>query len=230
MDQRGTEAVIFDLDNTLLSSRIDYARMKREVLQDLVGLGAPPKELDESASIADVILKGKSLLARSGCALDDGQMDVRLGAILTARELDGISYVKRIDGASEVLASLRERGVPTAILTRGSRAYALQAMAVAGLNGKAGPCVCRDDHPLAEAKPHPISMSRAAALVGMRPSQCWYVGDNIMDLECAVASGARFIGVNTGSMNAERWERSGCEQCIESVADLPRALGYGTNR
>ena len=95
---------------------------------------------------------------------------------------------------------------------------------ITGLDGTTGPCVCRDDYPLEEAKPNPLAMRRVAAKLGLDAVDCLYVGDHPMDLECARASGAGFVAVTTGSTDRERWSQSGCRMIIDSVADLPSVL------
>jgi HAD superfamily hydrolase (TIGR01509 family) len=222
--QNTIKAIIFDLDNTLVKSQIDYHQMKLDVLQELGRSGVTPALLDPSKTIVENVRMGKEDLAQKHPGMDMREVDERINALLTARELEKVESVRAHQGASSTLDKIRDRGMAMAVLTRGSRAYALKVLSMTGLDGKAGPCVCRDDYPLEEAKPNPLAMERAASKVGLTAEDCLYIGDHPMDLECARASGASFVGVMTGSTDRERWHQSGCETVISSVADIPGIL------
>ncbi|HUL39643.1 MAG TPA: HAD family hydrolase [Methanomassiliicoccales archaeon] len=219
--ERTIKAVIFDLDNTLVESQIDYLQMKSDVLEELVREGVEPLLLDPSRTIVENVRVGKEDLSRKRPSVDLGAVDIRVNALLTARELERVETVRVHPGVSETLQAVRDRGMRMAVLTRGSRTYAMKVLSLTGLDGRVGPCVCRDDYPLEEAKPNPLAMRRAASKMGLSSEECLYVGDHPMDLECARASGAIFVGVLTGSTDLEKWHQSGCEAVIASVADLP---------
>jgi phosphoglycolate phosphatase len=70
-------------------------------------------------------------------------------------------------------------------------------------------------------------MERIAEKLGCRSEECVFIGDHPMDFECAKASGAKFIGVLTGSTDREKWSLAGCEAVIESIADVPKWLERG---
>ncbi len=218
------KAVIFDLDNTLVESQIDYSRMKSDILEELALSGVEPSLLSSSKTVVENIRIGKEDLLSKRPEADTSLLDARLNALLTTRELERVETVRVHPGASEALDAIVRQGMATGVLTRGSRAYALKVLSLTRLDGRAGPCVCRDDYPLEEAKPNPLAMVRVASRVGLTAQDCLYVGDHPMDLDCARASGASFVGVLTGFTNKERWSHSGCEVVIPSVADLPSML------
>lgn len=224
MPNQRVRAVIFDLDNTLVYSMIDYRRMKRTVIQELARAGVNPSILDECKTLVQNVLDGKRYLAAHDPTYDPAEEDRRINALLTASEMERVDSARVIPGTIEAIDLLREMGLGMAVLTRGSRAYAMRLLDLTGLDGRLGPCVCRDDHPLEEAKPNPLAMMRTANLIGVPVEDCVYAGDHPMDLECAKTAGARFIGVLTGSTTKEKWNEHGCDVIIPSVAELPRLL------
>jgi N-acetyl-D-muramate 6-phosphate phosphatase len=217
-------AVVFDLDNTLVESQIDYHQMKLDVLEELVRSGVDPALLDKAMTIVENVKKGKEQLEIKHPDLDLSMVDRRINSLLTARELERVETARAHQGAYSAIKAVKTAGLLTALLTRGSREYALKVLLITGLDGSTGPCVCRDDYPLEEAKPNPLAMRRVAAKLGLDAEDCLYVGDHPMDLECARASGAGFVAVTTGSTDRERWSQNGCRTIIESVADLPSLL------
>jgi len=95
-------------------------------------------------------------------------------------------------GARELLAELRERGIPTALVTMSVRRMAEQI--VAHIPFDAFDVIVGGDE-VTEAKPHPEPYLRAAELLGVDASDAVAIEDSIVGLASAVASGATSIGV-----------------------------------
>ena len=221
---RPARAIVFDLDNTLVSSHIDYARLKLAVLEELAEAGVPDRLLDEKDSVVENFIRGKDYLQRNSSASQLVEFNSRLDKTLMQIEMERVDQVREIEGAFSLVNSLRDKGFEVGILTRGSRGYATTVLNRTGFNGQIVHLVCRDDYPMEEAKPNPLAMDRIAERLHCRPEDCLFIGDHPMDLECAKASGASFIGVLTGSTDRGKWAKTGCELVIDSIADLPRLL------
>ncbi len=95
-------------------------------------------------------------------------------------------------GARELLQSLRERGVRTALVTMSVRSMAEQIVAAIPFDGF--DIIVSGDE-VTEPKPHPEPYLRAAELLGIEPSQAVAIEDSLVGLSSAVASGATTIGV-----------------------------------
>lgn len=95
-------------------------------------------------------------------------------------------------GARELLADLRERGVPTALVTMSVRRMAEQI--VSHIPFDAFDVIVSGDE-VTEAKPHPEPYLRAAELLGVDPVDAVAIEDSLVGLTSAVASGAVTIGV-----------------------------------
>lgn len=221
---RTLQAIVFDLDNTLVRSHIDYARLNSAVLEGLVEAGVPQRLLDESASVVDNYVRGKNFLQSNSDASHLLHFDQRLDRTLMSIEMEKVDQAREVEGAISLINSLMDNGLGVGILTRGSRAYATSVLRRVGFDGQIVHLVCRDDYPLEEAKPNPLAMGRIADKLRCRPEDCLFIGDHPMDLECAKASGTTFIGVLTGSTDKERWAKAGCEFVIDSIIDLPWLL------
>ncbi|GAC1425096.1 MAG: hypothetical protein NVSMB5_19370 [Candidatus Velthaea sp.] len=95
-------------------------------------------------------------------------------------------HVTPIEGARELLDELKQRGIPTAILTNGWSP--LQARKVARALAYDGPLLVSDE--IGCAKPAPATFARLAAALGVDRDSCWYVGDNpSTDIAGAQAAG-----------------------------------------
>jgi len=88
---------------------------------------------------------------------------------LVRSELDGAG-VDAMPGARELIAALRERGVPVGLATNSGREFATRALRAAGVLDRFDTVVSADDveHP----KPAPDVYLEAAARLGADPAAC----------------------------------------------------------
>jgi HAD superfamily hydrolase (TIGR01509 family) len=181
------EAVLFDMDGTLLDSE----KVWDIALDDLAHyLGG---ELSDPARRRMV----GSSLARSIAIMHD-DLDVEAdpessGAYLTERtaELFHTSLVWK-PGARELLVAVHEAGVPAALVTSTHRRLTEIALDTLGRQYFAA-TVCGDE--VAHPKPAPDPYRQAARLVGADPSGCVAVEDSPLGIAAAEAAGCVVLGV-----------------------------------
>ncbi|MDD1769602.1 MAG: HAD family hydrolase [Methanomassiliicoccales archaeon] len=224
MSENGSiKAVVFDLDNTLVESAINFREMRRRIVRELELSGATREVVDEERTVLSNIRAGRDYISRLRDERYVRDLDLRLGGILTDCELSTVPTVRAIDGARQTVCDLKVRGYAVGILTRGSRVYAEAVLAKTELSDLIRETVCRDDYPLEEAKPNPIAMERITSRLGTVPGSSVYVGDHPIDYECARASGSRFIGLLSGATTEEKWMELGCD-FVKSAAQVPDAV------
>lgn len=189
-------ALIFDMDNTVLGSHIDFAAIRRELGAMLREAGATA-ESDEALrreAIGELVARAASHDVERGTAIAP-----RMWEIISAHEAEGLRGAAALDGAPEVLAALRARGYRIAILTNNSRGGASLALAAAGLARAAETVVTRDDVPT--MKPASDGVVEALRrLAGRQELRAAYViGDSWIDGAAARGAGARFIAYRRGA-------------------------------
>jgi phosphoglycolate phosphatase len=96
----------------------------------------------------------------------------------------------------ELLAAIEQRGMPWGIVTNKSSRFTPRIVAALGLEARAACVVCGDTTP--HIKPHPASLLHAARQLALEPAQCWYVGDDLRDVQAAHAAGMRSVAVKYG--------------------------------
>ncbi len=180
-------ALIFDMDNTLIGSHIDFPAIRRSLIALLRAAGA--------AGEADDLLMRRALaqLVAYGAAHDrlhGTTLTGRMWEIIEAHETDGLQHALPLDGAGEVLAALRARGFRLAVLTNNGRASALDALRAAALLDRVDVIVARDD--VRALKPAGDGVTEAARRLGA-VERIYVIGDSWIDGAAAAASGARFI-------------------------------------
>lgn len=95
-------------------------------------------------------------------------------------------------GAHELLAALREAGVPTGLVTMSISRMAHHVVQRLGFDGFD---VVVSGEDVTHSKPHPEPYQRAAELLSVNIAQCVAIEDSVPGLASASASGAVTVGV-----------------------------------
>lgn len=189
-------AILFDMDNTLLASRIDYAAMRREVGARLVREGYLAEEETEGGTTASLIQAaiGRGL---AGEALD------RVWAICARHEAEGMRGAGLEPGARDVLEELSGRGLLLAVLTNNAVAAAERALRDTGIRHYFDAVFGRESVP--EPKPSPAAVQAILARYPDVPPGRWLaVGDTWIDGAAAAGAGIAFAAYRASSDLAAR--------------------------
>lgn len=180
-------ALVFDMDNTLVGSRIDFAAIRRSLVALLARAGAasfPPTGL-LARPIADLVSQGESFDRAHGTSLVP-----EMWRIIAAYELDGLRGATALDDAPAVLAALRRDGFRIAVVTNNAREAARRALQSTGLWPSVEVLVSRDD--VAALKPAGDGV--VEALRRLAPvERAFVIGDSWIDGAAAHVAGALFI-------------------------------------
>ena len=160
--------VIFDMDNTIAHSDLDFDAIRREI-----GLEASP------------ILESLRELPAAERR--------RAEAILHRHEHQGAMRATPVPGAPELVAWLADRRVPLGLLTRNSRACARLTLDRLGL--RFDPVLAREDGPI---KPAPDAVVQICRTWRLAPATVLVVGDYLFDVQAGRAAGCPTILITHG--------------------------------
>ena len=180
-------ALVFDMDNTLIGSRIDFPAIRRALIGLLREAGAV-RESDDALmrrALADLVALGAAHDVAHGTSLVP-----RMWETIEAHEAAGLQDALPLDNAREVLDALRSRGFRIAVLTNNAHAPATEALRLAGLLESLEVLVARDD--VRCLKPAGDGVAEAARRLG-DVERLYVVGDSWIDGAAAAEAGARFI-------------------------------------
>jgi len=77
---------------------------------------------------------------------------------------------------------------------------------------------------LSSHKPDPRALTEAVEKMGLGLKDVIYIGDSVIDAECAHKAGVSFVGVLSGGTLYEDFIKLGVKQVIDSVAKLPKLV------
>jgi N-acetyl-D-muramate 6-phosphate phosphatase len=99
-------------------------------------------------------------------------------------------------GMLELLDALEERGILWGVITNKASRFAIPLCQHFGLMQRAAATVCGDTTP--HTKPHPAPLLKAAELADVAPVNCWYVGDDLRDIQAARAADMGAVAASYG--------------------------------
>jgi HAD superfamily hydrolase (TIGR01509 family) len=190
-------ALLFDLDNTLVDSRLDFDAMRRE-------MGLPANQ-----PILEAIDR-----------LDPMQAEW-CREILHQHELAGAARATLLPGVAELLAALGERNLKFGIATRNSLRIARATLANVGI--ACDLVLTRDCGPV---KPNPWPVQFACRTWALAPAEVVVVGDYKFDIQSGRAAGAHTVLLTHDADPAAYPNDERADLVLSSLASYPRLLAW----
>lgn len=183
-------AVLFDFDGTLadtaadLSAAVNRMRLER-------GLAELP--VAEARPFASSGARGLLRVA-FGLTPEHSEYDSMRDAFLRHYADCLTEQTALFPGIAELLEDLTAREIAWGIVTNKATRFTERIVTELGLSP--GCVVCGDTTP--HSKPHPAPLLHAAQALALTPECCWYIGDDLRDIQAAKAAGMRAIAVEYG--------------------------------
>jgi HAD superfamily hydrolase (TIGR01509 family) len=195
-DADGLQAVLFDMDGTLVETEQYWGEAMFELA---AALGGRMSEEARAATVGSTMRRSMSILhADLGLVRTEEQLlaDARWVEQRTAELMaSGISWCP---GARELLTEVRGAGLRTALVTTTPRRVADIVLATIRADLGGDPfdvTVCGDEVPA--RKPDPAPYRQAMAALGVEPGQCVVIEDSQSGVAAGLAAGVAVLGVPT---------------------------------
>lgn len=140
---------------------------------------------------------------------------------VTDFEFEVMGKTKFLDGAVAAIRELYNRGIELMIVSSNSTRMIKAALKREGIedcfsNIMGRPIPFDPD----KIKPNPYPIKVALQKTKTDKSRCWYVGDDLVDIDSAKACGITSIGVASGKYSADELEKRGADRVYNSFKDI----------
>jgi len=209
------DAVLFDLDGTLIDSAPDLAGAANALRAEH---GLPPLPYADLRPMVGSGARGMVGVAL-GLTPEDAAFPEQRDRFLAIYEAALLVHTRVFDDVAPVLAELSSAGIPWGIMTNKATRFAQPVVAGLGLDVVAKTLVCGDTTP--HAKPHPEPLLEAARRMGVAPERCVYVGDDPRDVQAGRAAGMQTLAAGWGYLGqGEAIEAWGATAVTKFPAEL----------
>ena len=184
-------AVLFDLDGTLADTAPDLANAVNKMRQDRELPLTPYELLRPMASAGARGLIGVAFGIQPG----DADFEAMRTEFLANYEAQIADQTVLFEDIVALLAKIESNGQHWGIVTNKPLRYTDALLPLIGL-AHAACSISGDTTP--HAKPHPEPLFEAARRLQLAPEQCWYVGDDLRDIQAGKAAGMATIAAGWG--------------------------------
>jgi N-acetyl-D-muramate 6-phosphate phosphatase len=213
------EAVLFDLDGTLIDSAPDLGAAADKLRTDRGQTSLPAAQYRPMA--------GAGARGMLGVALG---MTPEHPEFITLREEFFVNYENcmtqrtyAFEGVAELIAQLLEKNLLWGVVTNKSKRFTEPLTQAMPLFSTARVIVSGDT--TLHAKPHPEPLFEAARRLGLAPEKCLYVGDDERDIVAGLAAGMGTVAVSYGYLGQKSDITSwGAHATIHAPTDLLQLL------
>jgi len=190
------EAVLFDLDGTLIDSAPDLGAAADKMRTDR---GLPSLPLADYRPMAGAGARGMLGVA-FGLSPEHADFVALKEEFFTNYEACMTERTYAFDGVAELIAQISNAGLKWGVVTNKSARFTLPLTRQMPLFSSAQTIISGDTTP--HAKPHPAPLFEAARQLNVEPARCVYVGDDERDIVAGRAAGMPTVAAAYGYLGA----------------------------
>lgn len=214
------QAVLFDLDGTLIDSAPDLGAAADKMRTDR---GLPSLPLETYRPQAGAGARGMLGIA-FGITPEHPDFPTMREEFFRNYESCMTQRTYVFEGVAQLVAALKERNIPWGVVTNKSMRFTAPLTRQLPLFASARTVVGGDSTP--HPKPHPAPLLEAARQVGVEPIRCIYVGDDLRDVQAGKAAGMGTVAATYGYLGSTDVREWGADTHIETPLALLGLLKF----
>jgi phosphoglycolate phosphatase len=222
------DAVIFDLDGTLIDSIDIYFAIVENALQKLHMPAVSRGQILAAAESEDFkweLVLPQKVLREKQTIIDE--VWAVINEIAPQMFTDNLDLIR---GADHIVEDMASDGLKIGLVTSTQRRYLkikMQPLKNSGVAGLFDVIITSDD--VERRKPAPDPLIACAEQLDLQPINCVYVGDTVTDMKAGKAARMRTIGVLTGFDDYESLNRENPDAIIDSVQKLGTVIATSSS-
>jgi len=187
IEKNRPQAVLWDMDGTIVDTEQYWIAAEFDIVESHGGTWS--QEHGEALVGSDLLDSGRYIRKHGGVNLDPHTIvEMLLDRVVASVQKE----IPWRPGARELLAAVREAGIPTALVTMSWKRFADEVVAALPTDSFDVVVVGED---VENGKPHPDPYLLAAQRLGIDPSQCLAIEDSPTGVASALAAGCTVLAV-----------------------------------
>lgn len=195
------KAIIFDFDNTLVKSHIDFPSMKISMAQHTKDHGldfGDEKEIPHKFTAGNIIDKVKEFDRQNGTNLAP-----QLWTLVEEFERKGMEDLTIDNDVFDLLESLFKQGIILCLLTNNAKKPTIEVLQLHDLYKYFQIIIARED--VSQMKPDSEGIDLILKKLHLKPTQVILVGDSWVDGKAAYNANVRFVLFRDEKLNQEKY-------------------------
>ena len=209
------QAIIFDLDGTLLDTLADIGDSVNLMLAEY---GFPGHTTDDYRRF---IGNGIQMLVTRALPIDGRSEEMVDACVRRARELYWENWNRKTrpyEGITDLLDHLKTRGLPLAVLSNKPHDFTVRYVNAYFDKWDFRVVMGQNDH--FPVKPDPASALDIARQIDRSPETFLFVGDSAVDMKTAAAAGMHAVGVAWGFRGPKELTENGCQTLVSHPLEI----------
>jgi phosphoglycolate phosphatase len=211
---RIAKAIIFDFDGTLAVLNIDFPLMRERIISLIRHFGIEERAIRERY-LLEIIDEVYPMIREKDSSGAEEFYD-RAHQILHEVELKAAEEGSLIPGAGGTLRTLRLWGIKVGIVTRNCEEAVRRVFP--DIDDYCDVFISRDS--VDKVKPHPDHLNSMLGALKVSGEEAVMVGDHIIDIQAGKKVGMKTVGVLTGRINREEFEKAGADYILRDVSEI----------
>jgi len=208
------KAIIFDFDGTLAFLNIDFPLMRERIISLIRHFGIEERAIRERY-LLEIIDEVYPMIREKDSSGAEEFYD-RAHQILHEVELKAAEEGSLIPGAGGTLRTLRLWGIKVGIVTRNCEEAVRKVFP--DIDDYCDAFISRDS--VDKVKPHPDHLNSMLGALKVSGEEAVMVGDHIIDIQAGKKVGMKTVGVLTGRINREEFEKAGADYILRDVSEI----------
>ena len=208
------KAVVFDFDGTLAVLNIDFSGMREQVFELMKKYGVNEEKIGERY-LLEIIDEVVQILNQKNTSTAE-TFYREAHQILHEVELKAAEEGKLLPGVEATLKSLRSKGLKVGIVTRNCEDAVRKVLP--DIEAYCDVFVSRDL--IKKVKPHPEQLTSVMKALNVSGEQAVMVGDHTIDIQAGKRVGMKTIGVLTGRVKKEEFEKAGADYILRDASEI----------
>jgi phosphoglycolate phosphatase-like HAD superfamily hydrolase len=214
---RPYDAVVFDLDGTLVNTSALHIDATQAAARAILGRDIPPDLINRS--LGHPLLESLKIIA-DGCEERRDDLAREFMRYYTSHERDG---ARCFPDVYNILECLQSAGISLALLSNKLRRWGQEEIARLGLTSYFTCVVFMEDMP--SPKPSGLALTPILKALGLSAKRVVLIGDGVTDIACAQSAGAASAAAFWGAHDPDALYRAHPTHTLMQITDVLALVG-----